>query len=1097
MPEPELDKPEPTVTPEEADATAPAPPDAIPEKPEDDEHTSLPRGAKAAIVILSLLSVLLLAALLELAFLPQLIERDINSLLQNMTEGGGMEFKVKTISLTSAEVACKLTDTTRDGSPLKVGSIGAFSIRFSPIPLLFRRTIESIEIENCNVVTDYSDGSIAIPAYDIVARSFLSGEKKEKSESVPIDDLNAVIPVRIGSISLSGSLTAVSRGEDTLDTLNVPYAVTVEPDPEQGWNKLECSLMTHFSTNGIRCRAVYLHQEKKVSVDIEDFSFSTASLPGTIRSHLPLELRAGFALSAKAEFDLDSLTVHESSSIEGNLAFSYRTQQGLRIDNTATPFSLKVIPRPIPTVKPMNPPRTENLLLFTLGPLKGKYDSIPFELSDFETTVSLRHFTLQGGFRLTVADSDPADFSLSGEWTDSRKALSLTLKNNPLLKVKYKGMDVSCRPDSIIAGMDLTGGALSAVGSFSCDGKEGFRVDVDGGALNYKLKGMNATFRPESFETRFYWKDGKMESALSIRGGELLADYKGMELEFNPEKIGANLRMEGGQKVISAELTGGELEFEKYGMEASFKPETFKFDMTLTDGIRQASAGFRGDKLAVKLNGMTCDVNEIAFDAASEDGKKYQADAKIRGVHVKQNAAGLVYEAPEFGLDATFDEGVLSGEAVCEDSRLVMPERKIVAQNLRWDFPFDYSLTGDAERPDDAENAEKSPAATPRTGKVSLGKVEYDGVQTASLDGTILWDDAEKTLHLTTDAHMFSIDGQIYTDARLGAEGVEIECGIVIPEQWADISKDLAKIFPEFEDISCTGKVGGTAVYRILPKTTTGRVKFGIAETDIFIPEKLLEVHGFGLGFEIPEINVMKSAPGQTISFKSVKFGKIETGAGKAAFRMEAPDTWQVENAVLDWCNGHIRLGGITYCIGQTTTEAVLYCDRLELPIFLTQIGMGEISGSGAINGTIPVVLTQECSRGLPDNIYFEDAFLFSTPGEDGIIKGEIDESILNAQTGIEMELVKDALKDFSYSWIRMNMLSTGKDREDMKLSLQLNGRPNHALYYSFDEKTSAFVKSATPCIFQGIRLDANVNVESGKALELVDYARKIFSKGD
>ncbi|MBR6241229.1 MAG: YdbH domain-containing protein, partial [Lentisphaeria bacterium] len=242
---------------------------------------------------------------------------------------------------------------------------------------------------------------------------------------------------------------------------------------------------------------------------------------------------------------------------------------------------------------------------------------------------------------------------------------------------------------------------------------------------------------------------------------------------------------------------------------------------------------------------------------------------------------------------------------------------------------------------------------------------------------------------------------------------------------------------------------------------------------------------------------VIRSAPGQTLTFQSVKYDKIETGAGKFAFRMEAPDTWQIENALLDWCGGHIRLGGVTYRPGQTTTEAVLYCDRLNLPVFLTQIGLGQISGSGAINGTIPIVVTQKEGQVLPDNLYFEDAFLFSTPGEDGVIQGDIDEAILSSEGGVEMELAKDALKDFSYSWVRVNMLSTGENKEDMKLSLQLDGRPNRALYYAFDEKTASFMKTNTPCIFQGIRLDTNVNVESGKALELVDYVKQIFSRGD
>ena len=1123
MPELEPDKPETTVNPEKTPPPAPAAPaSAAPaasaEKPSAEKpdtagrKSSVPRGAKWAIVILSILCVLLLFALLEVAFLPQLIERDVNGLLQRMA-GEGVEFRIKTISLTSAEVACKLKDTTRDGRPLSVGSIGSLSIRFSPIPLMVERTIESIDIENCNLVVDYSDGTPTIPAYDLFVKQFLSGEKKEKEDSAPVDDLNAVIPVKVKSISLSGSLSAVSRGEESLDTLHIPYAVKVCPDSfeELGWNKLECSFGTHFSTNGIRCKAVYLHKEKKVSLDLDDFSLATSALPGAIRSSLPRGLRAGITLKSKAEIDLNSLNVEnlDNSSIElsGNLMLGYRNQQGLRIDNAATPFTLKMIPRIIPTVKPMNPPKTENLLVFTLGSMKGEYDAIPFELGGFEASVSLRRQTLQGGFQFTVADSEPAQFSFGGSLDEERKSFELKLENSPLLKAKYKGVDASISVRNFGSGLTLKDDKIQVTGYFNFSPE----VEFDGGAFSPGLKGLTASVKPEYIDSSFVLQKSLSDSSFSlepdfdIQGGEYEAKYNGMTVSLKPKSINTGFLFNTGEdgkesQIATIRLTDGELEFEKEGMKVSFRPESFSAGVALPfGGANKAHAELKGGKLLAELNGMTCEADTLAFNAESEDGKKFTVDAKIGGFLFKQLAANLAYDAPELALNnASFDldSGLLSGEAVCADSRFSMPAQKILAKNLQWDFPFDYSLV--AADPADAELADtgKKPDDAPRMGKVSLGDLEYDGKKAASLDGRIWWDDAAKTFHLKSDAQLFSINGELFANIVLGAAGVEVECGVEIPEQQADISNDLAGFFPQFEEISCTGKLGGSAVYRILPKTTTGSAKFSIADADVFLPEKKLEVRGLGLGFEIPELAVMKSAPGQTLSFKSLKFDKIETGACKATFRMEAPDAWQIENAMLDWCNGHIRLGGITYRIGQTTTEAVLYCDRLELPIFLTQIGLGQISGSGAINGTIPIVITQESGQGLPDNIYFEDAFLFSTPGEDGVIRGEIDESILNGENGIEMELAKDALKDFSYSWVRMSMLSTGKDKGDLKLSLQLDGRPNRALYYAFDENTASFVKSATPCIFQGIRLDTNVNIESGRALELVDYVKQIFSPG-
>ena len=1058
----------------------------------------LARGAKWTIILLSVLCVILLAALVELACLPHFLEQDINKILQPLAEGGGVEFRIKTISLTSAEVACKIRDATRGDRPMRVGSIGSLSIRYSPLTLLRERTIESIDIENCDITVDYSDGSISIPAYDLFAKSFQSGEKKEKDESAPVDDLNAVIPVKVGKISLSGSIAAVARGEDAVDNLHIPYAVTVTPDPEQGWNRLECSLMVHFSTNGIRCKAVYLHREKKVELNLDDFSLATSALPGTVRSSLPRGLRAGVSLSAKAVIDLNSLNLEEldnsSLDLNGELTFAYRTPQGLRIDSAA-PFSLKTVPRVIPTVKPMKPPKTEKDIVFSLGALKGEYDGIPFELDKLNATVSLSKRIVGGGFQFAVAESEPAQFRFSGIMDEEKKFFEIQLENHPILKAKYKGIDVSAGFGPFLACLDMRRDGMAVQSRFSIAPA----VEFDGGTFAPGLKGLTASFRRGEITGEFNMNGGQMMGSLKIIAGDLRAEYNGMTVSLRPEKINMGFLKDGELQGATIRLTDGELDFEKEGMKVSFKPESFTADATLTDGIEKASAELKGGKLLAELEGMTCAADTLAFNAGSEDGQTYKADAKITDFLFKQTAANLTYDAPELGLNAAFDtgRGILSGALSCPDSKLAMPELKLLAQNLHWDFPFDYTLI-EAEE-DEVDKDKSAPPAEPRTGRISLGDFEFNGVQAASFDGTVQWDDAAKTFRLKTDAKLFSIDGQIYANVALGGgAGVEVECGLNVPEQQADLSKDLAKFLPQFEEISCTGKLSADAVYKILPKTTTGSAKFRIADADLFIPEQKLEVRGIGLGFEVPEISILKSAPGQTLSFKSVKYDRIETGAGLATFRMEAPDTWQVENARLDWCNGHIRLGGITYRIGQTTTEAVLYCDRLEMPLFLTQIGLGEINGSGSINGTIPVVLVQKTDafgKSKIDNIYFEDAFLFSTPGENGVIKGDLDEALTNAGTGIEMELAKDALKDFTYSWVRMRLQSVGPEKENMKLELSLDGRPNRALYYAFDENTASFIKSPTPCLFQGIRLDTNVNMY-GKAMELADYFQQIFSRG-
>ena len=769
----------------------------------------VPRRAKWAIALLSVLCVILLGALVELACLPRFLEEDINKLLQPLAEGGGVEFRIKTISLTSAEIACKLTDTS-GGAARNVGGIGAFSVRYSPLSLLRDKTIEAVEIENCDVTADYSGGSVRIPAYDLFAKAFRPGEPKEKSDAPAPDDLNAVIPVKIGRISLSGSLSAESRSEDAVDILHVPYAVTVKPDPELGWNKLDCSLSVHFATNAVECRAAYLHTEKKVILDLENFTLATSAMPGTVRSALPRGLRAGLSFRSKAELDLNTLKVKEDSSVEGAFTVAYRTPQGLRI-NSETPFSVKMLP--------------DEVVSLAVGALKGEYDAIPFELGEIKASVSLPERTVRGGFQVKLAESEPAKFSVSGCMNAERTGIELSLDNTPLLKAAYKGADVAFRPGKLAAEVGFIDDELVASADFSCGE---IRAGFEGALLNPELKGLTAFLRPASITAHVGIDTSTKEASVELTGGELGAGFKGTNVVYRPERIHAGLDSAGEETVLSAGLTGGELTADTGGIRASFRPETFAAELKSCEGAWELTVGLLGKQLLAELEGMSCSADALAFNAESQNGQTYKADAKITAFKFKQDAANLTYAAPELKLNAAFDigGGVLSGDAVCPDSALAMPELKLLAKNLQWEFPFDMALASADEESAEAEPETDEKLLRPRTGRVALGDFEFNGIQAASLDGTVQWDDAAKAFHLKTDAKLLSISGQIYADVVLGAAGVETECGITIPEQDADLSKDLAAFLPQFEEIFCIGKLGGSAVYRILPKTTTGNAKF-------------------------------------------------------------------------------------------------------------------------------------------------------------------------------------------------------------------------------------------------------------------------------
>ena len=100
---------------------------------------------------------------------------------------------------------------------------------------------------------------------------------------------------------------------------------------------------------------------------------------------------------------------------------------------------------------------------------------------NFLVNVSLRRRSLRGGFRFTVADSEPAEFTFGGDMDGEKLSFSLALQNKPLLKAEYMGADVSCRPGKLTAELKNDGGGMEATSLFSL---QEFQAEIDGGTLN-------------------------------------------------------------------------------------------------------------------------------------------------------------------------------------------------------------------------------------------------------------------------------------------------------------------------------------------------------------------------------------------------------------------------------------------------------------------------------------------------------------------------------------------------------------------------------------------------------------------------------------
>jgi hypothetical protein len=150
---------------------------------------------------------------------------------------------------------------------------------------------------------------------------------------------------------------------------------------------------------------------------------------------------------------------------------------------------------------------------------------------------------------------------------------------------------------------------------------------------------------------------------------------------------------------------------------------------------------------------------------------------------------------------------------------------------------------------------------------------------------------------------------------------------------------------------------------------------------------------------------------------------------------------------------------------------------------------LARVEGGGAISGLIPVALAD----GL---VTFNNAFLYSTPGERSVIRVQGSE-VLTA--GIppgtpqynQMELARHALKDYDYEWAKITMNTVA---DDLLVQLQFDGKPAEPLPFVYTPETGGFVKTAPGkpgSVFQGIRLDVNVTLPLNRMLRY----RELFKR--
>ncbi|MDM8554785.1 YdbH domain-containing protein [Desulfococcaceae bacterium HSG7] len=290
---------------------------------------------------------------------------------------------------------------------------------------------------------------------------------------------------------------------------------------------------------------------------------------------------------------------------------------------------------------------------------------------------------------------------------------------------------------------------------------------------------------------------------------------------------------------------------------------------------------------------------------------------------------------------------------------------------------------------------------------------------------------------------------------------------------------DITRFLPQAEGLTFSGELSMNAGLKILPNGIKGKLQSEINAARIELKETGLILEGVDVRMNIPDLPKLRSAPGQVFSFKKGALGKLKFNNGKVKFQIESAQSFLIETGEFAWCNGRVDTPAIRIKAGVKDYSGILYCDRLNFSMLLNQLGDVTANGQGTVNGRLPV-------RFVNNKISFQDGFLYSTPGQEGTI--QITSSSFG-QTGIpgnaqnaQIELAKEALKDYTYKWVRLNLTTQG---ELLKARLQTDGKPVNPLPFIYDKKLGAFtrIEAGAGSRFQGIRLDVNFSLPLNKIL--------------
>jgi hypothetical protein len=510
------------------------------------------------------------------------------------------------------------------------------------------------------------------------------------------------------------------------------------------------------------------------------------------------------------------------------------------------------------------------------------------------------------------------------------------------------------------------------------------------------------------------------------------------------------------EKPVSLQLTGN-IEKSQYSFTNIIlsKPEVASLDLEGEIQISNRTISGTGQLFLEKTNSIVT-MNYSGVSQHSETRINYQLAGDAFTIKDALSASSWTADG-----DINIQGSNLAATLNSRIPEIALPKNSTRLLNLSLHLPFHYPL----------------PSAD--VGNLTIETIQYQGVNSGKLKATLL-PSAKGITFTTLFTTPFVPDLQVTCDgSALMTTDISAHCRL--PVTTID-SSALPSFIPLPEDLAFNGKLAANGEFQLSNQVPGGRLTVNFRDGTLSQDENKLSDINFGLVF--PHLPLLQSSPSQLCTIGSLDLGKVKLSNARIRFRIEDDQAIFLEKSSLSWCGGKVETGGFTLAKDMKELETTLYCDRLGFTELLSQFGVDKTEGQGSLNGRLPIRISNT-------GLIFDDGFLFSTPGNSGIVRfndtKQLRQGIPDINKSGYLDYSMKALGNFSYNWAK---LSFNSQNDDLLIMMQLDGKPAEPLPFGY-KKGHIVPSNKGPGLQHPIRLDVNFRLP---LQDLFKYGKNIQS---